>query len=198
MTTTRTLTRAENTRARLVEAAVGAFAEKGFHGTTTRDIAKGAGMSPAALYVHFPSKEAILYEIQRVGHTNALRIVTEAADLERDATERLRVLVRNFVLSHARDHVRSRVINYELNSLTPEHLATVKGLRRQVDTVITGVVADGVSTGAFNAPDPRMTAVVLESMAIDTARWFEEGRRWTPEQVADQYVAMAMRLVGVE
>jgi AcrR family transcriptional regulator len=41
--------RAEATRARLVEAAIAAFAEKGFHGTTTRDIAAAAGMSPAAL-----------------------------------------------------------------------------------------------------------------------------------------------------
>jgi AcrR family transcriptional regulator len=198
LTTTRTLTRAENTRARLVEAAIRAFSEKGFHGTTTRDIAKGAGMSPAALYIHFPSKEEILYEIQSAGHANALRIVTEAAALDTDATERLRVLVRDFVLSHARDHVKSRVINYELKSLTPEHLVAIRQLRRQVDRVITGVVTDGVSTGVFRSPDPRMTAVVLESMAIDTARWFEEGRHWTPEQVADQYVAMAMRLVGVE
>ena len=49
--------RGEATRARLVEAAIAAFAEKGFHGTTTRDIAAAAGMTPAALYVHHRSSE---------------------------------------------------------------------------------------------------------------------------------------------
>ncbi len=39
-------------RERLINAAVDAFAENGFAGTTTRDIASRAGMSPAAVYVH--------------------------------------------------------------------------------------------------------------------------------------------------
>ena len=40
---------------RLMRAAAQAFAEKGFHATTTRDIASGAGLSPAGVYVHFAS-----------------------------------------------------------------------------------------------------------------------------------------------
>ena len=45
---------------RLFEAAADAFAAKGFHATTTRDIASRAGLSPAGVYVHFASKEEIL------------------------------------------------------------------------------------------------------------------------------------------
>ena len=55
------------------------FAAKGFHGTTTRDIASGAGMSPAALYVHHRSKEEMLYGISRAGHDRTLALVQEAA-----------------------------------------------------------------------------------------------------------------------
>jgi AcrR family transcriptional regulator len=64
--------RAEATRARLLAAAVSAFAERGYHATTTRDIAAAAGMSPAALYVHHASKEELLYEIARRGHEEVL------------------------------------------------------------------------------------------------------------------------------
>ncbi|MDQ1536947.1 MAG: hypothetical protein QOE58_1340, partial [Actinomycetota bacterium] len=42
---------------RLMDAAVDAFADKGFHATSTRDIAARAQMSPAGVYVHFASKE---------------------------------------------------------------------------------------------------------------------------------------------
>ncbi|WP_342215837.1 TetR family transcriptional regulator [Nocardia cyriacigeorgica] len=49
--------RGDATRARLLEAAAAAFADKGFNATTTRDIAAAAGMSPAAVYVHHRSKE---------------------------------------------------------------------------------------------------------------------------------------------
>ena len=55
-------------RTRLLAAAVDAFADRGFHGTTTRDIAAAAGMSPAALYVHHRSKEELLYLIAVAGH----------------------------------------------------------------------------------------------------------------------------------
>lgn len=37
---------------RLVLSAVDSFARRGYHATTTRDISVGAGLSPAALYVH--------------------------------------------------------------------------------------------------------------------------------------------------
>lgn len=63
---------------RLLRAAVESFAERGFHATTTRDIATGAGMSPAALYIHYPSKAALLAEISRAGHAAALALVRAA------------------------------------------------------------------------------------------------------------------------
>ncbi len=50
---------------RVLLAAATAFAERGFHATTTRDIAAAAGLSPAALYVYFRSKEEVLYQIAR-------------------------------------------------------------------------------------------------------------------------------------
>ena len=53
MTSTADQSRPDGTGAgRLLEAAVAAFADRGFHGTTTRDIATAAGLSPAAVYVH--------------------------------------------------------------------------------------------------------------------------------------------------
>ena len=72
------VTEGTDARARLIAAAVESFAGKGFHGTTTRDIASGAGMSPAALYVHHRSKEELLYLISRSGHERTLDLVREA------------------------------------------------------------------------------------------------------------------------
>ncbi len=49
----------ENRRQAIVDAVKGIFAEKGFDGTTTRELAKAAGVSEALLYKHFPSKESL-------------------------------------------------------------------------------------------------------------------------------------------
>src|SRR5918996_5525013 len=50
---------AEERRHSIVDAVKGVFAEKGFDGTTTRELAKAAGVSEALLYKHFPSKESL-------------------------------------------------------------------------------------------------------------------------------------------
>ncbi|MCP4215995.1 MAG: TetR/AcrR family transcriptional regulator [bacterium] len=48
----------------IVDAAAPLFAKQGFSGTTTKQIAKAAGISEALLYKHFPSKVALYKEIQ--------------------------------------------------------------------------------------------------------------------------------------
>ncbi|WP_437507082.1 TetR/AcrR family transcriptional regulator [Sorangium sp. So ce1099] len=52
-----TLTEAQK---KIVEAAVAAFAEQGFHGTATRDIARRAGVAEATIFKYFPSKRDLL------------------------------------------------------------------------------------------------------------------------------------------
>src|SRR3954469_24703754 len=86
---------------RLVIAAVEAFAERGYHATTTRDIAGRAGMSPAALYIHYKTKEELLYQISRVGHLRSVGLLEEAAHGAGAPGERLAVAVRAFVSWHA-------------------------------------------------------------------------------------------------
>lgn len=196
MTDVSGLPRADATRARLFEAAARAFAEKGFHGTTTRDIATAAGMSPAALYVHHRSKEELLYLISRTGHEQTLELVREAVASSGDPAESLRRVIREFAVHHARGHVRARVVNYELSALSPEHLAEIREIRREVSAEIRGLVERGAASGAFDTPDPRAAATALLSLGVDIARWYSEDGDWSPEDVADRYVGIALRIVG--
>src|SRR5690606_4117789 len=137
-------TRAGASRARLVEAAVTAFAERGFHGTSTRDIAAAAGMSPAAVYVHHRSKEDLLYLISRVGHDDTVAVIRQAADSTDDPAARLAAVMRAFALHHAREHTRARIVNYELNALSREHLAEISAIRRQIRLDVQAMIQDGV------------------------------------------------------
>src|SRR3989440_5292703 len=50
---------AEERRAAIIQAVRRVFADKGFHGTTTRELATAAGVSEALLFKHFPNKEAL-------------------------------------------------------------------------------------------------------------------------------------------
>ncbi|GAB3867555.1 TetR/AcrR family transcriptional regulator [Nocardioides maradonensis] len=186
-----------DTRTRLLEAAIEAFAEKGFHGTTTRDIATAAGMSPAALYVHHRSKEELLHQISKEGHEDTLRLIRAAVATTEDPTEQLRRVIHDFCLHHARDHTGARIVNYELAALSPEHLVEIQGIRHEIETEMRELVARGVAAGQFSVGEVAMTSAALLSLGIDLARWYRDGVRWTPEQVADQYAELALRIVGV-
>lgn len=182
-------------RERLLAAAVEAFAAKGFHGTTTRDIAAAAGVSPAALYVHHRSKEDLLHLISREGHERTLALVREAVASSEDPVEQLRATVRAFTVQHARGHTSARIVHYELAALSPEHLEEILGLRRAIDQEVRAVVERGVAAGVFRVEDPRLTAVALLSLGVDVARWYRDDGPWTPEQVGDHHAAVALGMV---
>ena len=183
-------------RTRLAAAAVDAFAARGFHGTTTRDISTTAGMSPAALYVHHRSKEELLFGLARVGHLRVLEMVRSSVAPLADPVEQLGQLVEDFVRDHAQEHTGARVINYELAALSPEHLAEIRTIRHEIDVVVRDVLDRGVAAGVFTTPDARMTALAILSLGIDVARWYRDEGRWTPDEVAAHYRLLALRMVG--
>ncbi|MBE7324940.1 TetR family transcriptional regulator [Nocardioides sp. Y6] len=183
-------------RRRLFDAAVEAFASRGFHGTTTRDIATAAGMSPGALYVHHRSKEDLLHAISAAGHAEALGICRAAVEAGATATEQLERLVVDFGRFHCTHHTLARIVNYEISSLSPEHRFEIVELRRQMDAVVRDIVVRGVEAGEFTTDSPAMTAAAVLSLGIDIARWYDDGRGWSADRVAEHYRTMALRMVG--
>ncbi|SFF20350.1 TetR/AcrR family transcriptional regulator [Streptomyces mirabilis] len=183
---------------RLLVAAVEAFAERGYHATTTRDIAGRAGMSPAALYIHYKTKEELLHRISRIGHDKALDIVRSAAQGGGSAAERLTDAVRSFVRWHAGQHTTARVVQYELEALGPEARAEIVALRRQTDAAVRGIIADGVAAGDFDVPDVPGTTLAVLSLCIDVARWFNVNGPRTPDEVGALYADLVLRMVGAK
>jgi AcrR family transcriptional regulator len=181
---------------RLLLGAVEAFAERGFHATTTRDIAGRAGMSPAALYIHYKTKEELLYQISRVGHERSVRILTEAAATEGDHAGRLETAVRAFVCWHAEHHTTARVVQYELAALEPGHHREIVALRRRTEEILRGILADGVAAGEVAVDVLRGTALAVLSLCIDVARWFRPAGRRSPEEIGVLYAGLALRMVG--
>jgi AcrR family transcriptional regulator len=182
-------------RERLIGSATTAFAERGFHATTTRTIAAGAGMSPAAVYVHHASKEELLFLISLSGHDEALEVVRSAARRGLGASDRLRCIVADFSAWHARNHTMARVVQYELGALSSEHLREVAVRRRQIEQVVRDAIADGVDAGVFDCDDVPGTVLAMLSMAIDVARWYRDDGRRPAAEIGRLYGELALRMV---
>jgi AcrR family transcriptional regulator len=179
----------------LFVAAVQAFAERGFHATTTRDVAQRAGLSPAGLYVHFASKEQLLYEICRFGHGRVLELFTQAAEIA-DPAERVATMARDSATFHAEHHLLARVNQNEFRAVAPDHLAEIVGLRRQIDALQRDVVRAGVREGVFAVDDVVGTSIALLTLGFDVARWFPTREIDDPRRVGDLYAELSLRMVG--
>jgi AcrR family transcriptional regulator len=180
---------------RLMNAAVDAFADKGFHATSTRDIASRAKMSPAGVYVHFASKEDLLFQLCRRGHVMALGVVAAARESADTPPAQLAAIVSAFASWHAEQFRTARIVQYEFPHLSAEHRAEVMTLRKQIDAVVRDVLQAGVASGEFDVPDVAMTTLALQSLTIDVARWYKPGTRRTPESIGLAYGDLALRLV---
>ena len=179
---------------RIMIAATHEFSARGYHGTTTRDIAARAGLSPAGVYVYFRSKEQLLYRISLIGHSHALRHIRSTVDGVDDPVERLRRLVGGFSSWHARYHVPTRVIQYELGALSAEHYTEIAALRRDIDSVVRETLDYGIACGAFSVPDVGGAALAILSLTIDVARWYRPGGHRTPEAIGALHADLAERM----
>jgi AcrR family transcriptional regulator len=75
---------AEETRSRIIGAARELFAERGYAGTSVRDLAERLGITKAALYYHFPGKADVLLALVEPMLTGLDALADEAGDREAD------------------------------------------------------------------------------------------------------------------
>ncbi|NLC98892.1 MAG: TetR/AcrR family transcriptional regulator [Actinomycetales bacterium] len=200
MTTNNTdgTTASTDARVRLLDAARQAFAEKGYSGTTTRDIASRAGMSPAAVYVHHRTKEDLLFEISLSGHKAALEVINSAAAAHEVPLDQIAAMVREFSRWHAIYSRTGRIVQYEFGSLTPEHRAEIAGYRRGIEERVRESLAAGVADGTLDVADIPGTALALLSLSIDLVRWYEPGGKIAPDEIANLHAALATKMIAMQ
>jgi AcrR family transcriptional regulator len=181
---------------RLLLAALDAFAEHGYFATTTREIAERAGMSPAAVYVHYASKADMLAEICHRGHAEVLAAVEASLEAPGAPADRVRRFVTVFVEFHARRNTLGRVIQYELRGLKGEHFREIAELRARFEQLIQRELRDGIGAGAFRVDDVEATGVAILSLGIDVARWYGAvSDRMTPQGLAAHYADLVSRML---
>ena len=72
----------EDTRTKILQAALQLFARRGYDGTTTKDLAKSAGVAEGTLFRYFANKKAILIEVATAGWVDILTdLLTELSEM---------------------------------------------------------------------------------------------------------------------
>ena len=186
----------DSTRRRILETALGLFAQRGYHGTSVRDLTGVLGLQPGAIYGHFASKEHILGELVRLGHEHHLGELRAALlACGADPEEQLRAFVRAHVRMHAEYAMLAVVANEELHALSPALGAPAQALRQQAVALLTEVIERGVRAGRFRPPHPWVTAAAIGGMGLRVAHWYRSDFELAPAEVAEVHAELAVRMV---
>ena len=164
---------ADGTRYRLLRAGLEGLFDRGFHGTSIRDIAERAGVQSATLYGHFASKEELLAELVVLGHAeHHRRLVDALMDAGPDPRDQLRALVSAHVRGHAEFPVLASVSTAELPRLSPSAAAPAYALREKSLDLLVTVIDRGIRQGLFAIDHRELTIHAIATMGATVAALF--------------------------
>jgi len=187
---------AVSSRERVRAAAVKLFATKGFHGTGIRDLAQEAELSSASLYHYMGTKEDLLAEIMHTALNRLLDAAREATAGSPDPVHRLRTLVALHVLAHAVGPAETRVVDNEVDVLSPAAREPVVALRDGYERLWATTIDEGVAAGVFHTEHPAVTRLALLEMCSGVARWYSPHGPLALDQLAEHYAELASRALG--
>ena len=191
-----TTTNGATRQAAIREAALTLFAERGYHGTSMKDIAQVVGIRAPSLYNYVEAKQEILRDVMLETMHVLLRDHSEAVARTSDIAEQLRRAMEAHVRYHARYRRQIRIGNTEIASLEPEARSVVRKMRHQYALQWQELIERGLAQGAFSTLSPQLAAYALLEMGIGVALWFREDGPLSESQVVFYYGDMALRLVG--
>jgi AcrR family transcriptional regulator len=183
----------------ILKAAIAVMAEHGYHGTSVRDIAERAELSPAAIYYHFTSKQDVLATIMERGIERLLmRTRTALAEAGEAPQDRLCAIVEVQVLFHLESQGATLLGTSELRALDEPLRSKHKAKRLKQQRLFDQVVEEGVAQGAFTTTLPREAARAIVVMCTGVASWFSPGGKLSRDQIVRRYQRLALDMVGAE
>lgn len=177
----------------VLEAALDQFIARGYAATRMEDVARACGLSKAALYLYFPSKEAVFRALV-AGRLQPLRDAAEAAvaAAEADVVEGLRAVTGFWVQIASDDRLAAlpRLVLSEAAQFPEIAAAYHEMMVARASAAISGLIARGIAQGLFRSVDPQAAArMLLSPLALDLWRRHAfaglEPARASPAEVAE-------------
>ncbi|HZP89490.1 MAG TPA: TetR/AcrR family transcriptional regulator [Actinomycetota bacterium] len=185
---------ATSTRHRILFETSNLIAERGYHGTSTREIARAVGIRQPSLFHHFPSKDAIVQDLLSFDLDEAVPFAEAMAASPGEPSVRLYRYLR-------RDLLHLIGSPYNLSGLYTEEIMAQPAFapwarkRDRLHRAIERIVRQGVERGEFVDMPPRLVREAITGILIRTLTLFS-GRRVEAEAgVPDQIASFVLRAI---
>jgi len=163
-------------RRQIADAAVQLFIEKGFHKSTTRQIARASGFSIGSLYEYFTSKEDILYMVCESIHAEVERGVTEAMSGTSVGREALAGVIREYFMVCDRMSDFILLIYQESRSLPSQWRKRVLENELRITGLFVEVMARLTASGELPGLEEQHIELAAHNIVVLGHMWIF--RRW--------------------
>lgn len=190
-------------RGRIVDAALQAFAARGFEATTTVDIANQLQMTGPALYHYFRTKDELLFACIEQVLQNLHEALGAAAATPGSAAERMARVVRAQVTMELKNGSSAPLVNahlygpqYLTDMLQPEQQETLRERQRALVKIYRTLIDQGIADGEFHVASAAVAAFNVLAVVQYSGVWYRprKGRRMA--DLIDAQVAAALQLLG--
>jgi AcrR family transcriptional regulator len=170
------------------------FARKGFAATTVREIADEAGILSGSLYHHFDSKESMIDEIISAFIDEMVTSYREIIDATDDPLATLQSLIRRAFDALLPNRAALTVAQNESHYLQQfERFSYLQESYAEIERLWTSVLQRGIDAGVFRSDlDTKLVYLFMRDAIWVTVRWYQPGGRYTIDELADTYTAIAL------
>ncbi|MPY94288.1 MAG: TetR family transcriptional regulator [Acidimicrobiia bacterium] len=162
------------------------FAERGFHGTSMRDLGDELGLLGSSLYAHIGSKNELLVEIIEEGAGLFQSLADQVAASGTAPREQLRRLVVGHVAIVTDNLDRAATLLNEGRHLPEGDRGRIVAMRDRYQDAYRTVLAGGIAAGDFRAGlDVHVAATFVLSLLNALDRWYDPAGARQPEAIAE-------------
>lgn len=180
-------------RDQMIEGAVALFKEKGFHRTTTREIAQAAGFSIGTLYEYIRTKEDILYLVCDSIYDGVKERLEKDLDTKRGTLESLRLGIANYFRVMDEHQAEVLVMYQEAKSLTKDALPYVLKKEMQMVAMFEDIIARCVENGELLLSEKEVK-LIAHNIFVEGQMW--GFRRWALQKLytLEEYIELQTEL----
>ena len=180
-------------RGRLIRESARLFRERGYEGTSVRDIAAATGLQSGSWVYHFKTKQDILAAVMEEGLRHSLQRIEAIDGKSLKPRARFRALVRahlETILAPGQDFIP--VLLYDWRSLGPAARPRVVALQKRYEAVWQRVIAELHASNDWAQPT-RVDRLLMFGALNWIAHWFRRDGRFDVGELADQAVRFFLR-----
>ncbi|HEY6738307.1 MAG TPA: TetR/AcrR family transcriptional regulator [Actinopolymorphaceae bacterium] len=182
----------------ILDAALQAFYENGYHGTTTRTLSRLSGLSVPGVYHYYPSKQDILVDLMMSIIDELLTRSRQALQTAApDSRSQFDALVESLLRFHMHRRTGATVSTSELRSLEPGNRELYVAKRDEQQRMLDRVIIEGVQNGDFSTPYPKDASRAIASLCVGVASWYRPDGALPVEALLERYLTIARSIVGI-